>query len=188
MITPETPMSRLIALLLLCSLMASIFSLMDALFFQPYKTNNQEIANLTNRIAEYQKRTINLDQANSFAARLHRTVSSGQFTIQEHQESTAVAKLQAQLKKLIKTQKGSLLSSQIIRNSNNGTSKQLTLRVQSRLSPKGLRTVLHALETQEPYLYVEHLTIQPIPTNTQKKGLKKQELKVEFNVHGFMKG
>ncbi len=96
--------------------------------------------------------------------------------------------MQTVLKKLMRSKKATLLSSQIIPTPKDEVFKRLTIRMQMKVSPKNLQSILYILETHKPYLFVDNLSVQPLKPPRGSDTPIRQELNVEMDVFGYLKG
>gem|GEM_PF-4366174 len=188
MMETNTPLSKIVAVLLAPLTLVTAYELFDGFYVQRYLQNESEISRLENLTAQYQKRYINPEQLDKHLIRVKQKLATSLFFISDPKKSVATAKLQTKLKNLIRSKKGVLLSSQIIPvQQKNESFKSLTIRLQIRLSPQNLRSLLHQLERQKPYLFVGNLAIQPVKHARGADQPDRQDLTVELDVSGYLR-
>lgn len=98
----------------------------------------------------------------------------------------AAAELQDIAKSIIEGNGGRTLSTQAIANKEENGYRQIASKLQMSVNIQNLRKVLYALETKEPYLFVDGLIIrsQVSPGSKPAPGLE-PDLYVEFDVVGY---
>jgi general secretion pathway protein M len=108
-------------------------------------------------------------------------------------EALAAAEIQQILKDIIVTTDGEVLSTQLISNKKKDPIPQITLKVRLRSNLNSLVTILHKIETGNPYLFIEDLNIRSRRISrrrTAKDEVRKVPimLDVQFNVSGYIRG
>ena len=67
--------------------------------------------------------------------------------------------------------------------------RRATLRIQFGIDIKGLQKVLYQLETGQPYLFVDQLTVRQQRVRRRSKELEQEPvLDVSFEVFGYVRG
>lgn len=107
-------------------------------------------------------------------------------------ESLAAAEIQQIIKEIVVPAEGEILSTQIIPNKKNDPIPQITLKVRLRSNLRSLVTILHKIETGNPFLFVENLNIR---SRIIRRRVRNQEeaqvptiLDVQFDVSGYIRG
>lgn len=188
MMEKNTPLAKIVAVLLVVLTLVITYELFDGFYVQRYLQNKSEISRLEYLTVQYQKRNVNPEQLDEHLKRVKQKLSTSRFFITDPKKSVATAKLQTKLKNLILAKKGVLLSSQIIPvQQKKENFKPLTIRLQIRLSPQNLRSLLYQLERQKPYLFVDNLAIQPVKHARGTDQPERQDLTVELDVSGYLR-
>lgn len=103
----------------------------------------------------------------------------------------AAAELQRRVKQVIEQQGGTVVSSQVLGEKNEGGLRQIALRVTMRTGIGTFAQVLHTLEAQPPVLVFEniHIGARPGGATARWRGSGNlQEIDVRFDVLGFRRG
>lgn len=104
-------------------------------------------------------------------------------------EVLASAEIQAILKRVVEAQGGQVQSAQGLpaRSENAGT--RITVRVRARLGLEGLVRVLHELETGNPFLFLDNLSVRGQPALRARRGPRPEatELNLEVDVSGYLR-
>ena len=101
-----------------------------------------------------------------------------------------VAELQEQTRAIIDANGGKLSSIQTLPHKDDGLYRQVSVALQLTAPLSAIKTMLHALESAHPYLFIDNFSIRP-PHNVgaRPEFATEPELIVQFNVTGYaMKG
>jgi general secretion pathway protein M len=184
---------RLVAVLLL--LLA--VSLMAAAIFWPtwqlHQHYDAHIDDMTDHLGRY-RRIVALRPAIEEA-----TAEVGKRNGQKHYlkgdtPAVAGAELQSLVTRLVESNSGRLISSQVMpvaeesknKDAKLGGPKKIAINLQMNTSIVPLQMILHALETNEPYVFIDQLTVRA----TQNRNYKpvpgvQPEFSVQLTVHGY---
>lgn len=184
MITPGTSASKLIAVLLLLTTIAVLFSLVDSFYIQRLINNAQKIEQLERLNGDYKKRTTDLESLEGHFTAYQKVGSGIKLFLEDEKESVVIAKLQGKLKSYIQSSRAVLDSSQVIASSSKERFKPLTLRLHFKSSPQRFRAILYAIESQYPVLFVQNISIKPTTPDSPQSP---QELNVRMDVVGYLK-
>jgi general secretion pathway protein M len=98
----------------------------------------------------------------------------------------AGAELQDVARGVIEANNGKLLSSQLLAHKDDNGYRQVNATITMMASIQNLRQVLYAMETREPYLFVDNLTVRSqVPSNFKPQPGIEPELFVQFDVAGL---
>lgn len=119
------------------------------------------IASLTDRLARYRRVAA---QAPEYRAALDamRDKNGSSFFLKNKAPNLAGAELQELVRGAIEGNGGRITTSQNQSPKDEGRFKQITVNVQFFASTPNLQKILNALETQQPYLVVENITLRPL--------------------------
>jgi general secretion pathway protein M len=119
------------------------------------------IASLTDRLARYRRVAA---QAPEYRAALDamRDKNGSSFFLKNKAPNLAGAELQELVRGAIEGNGGRITTSQNQAPKDEGRFKQITVNVQFFASTPNLQKILNALETQQPYLVVENITLRPL--------------------------
>lgn len=99
----------------------------------------------------------------------------------------ASAELQDMVKLVTETNGGRVLSVQGIAHKDDGPYRQVAATFQLNANNPNLRRILHVLETQEPYLFIDNLTVRSIlpPGYRPQPGAVEPEVFIQMDVSGL---
>ncbi|MET0062626.1 MAG: type II secretion system protein GspM [Candidatus Thiodiazotropha endolucinida] len=113
--------------------------------------------------------------------------------LQSNTDSLANAELQRRIKKVVAAGQGEIVSTQTAQISREEILNKVAIRVRMRSALENLKQILHQLETQKPYLFIENISLRSrhIPRRRlpKTKQIEKQirMLDLEFLVVGYIK-
>ena len=96
----------------------------------------------------------------------------------------AAAELQQQIKGIVGTARGQLVSTQTLPVEESSPTSKITVRVRMRTDTDAMLKVLHSLESGKPLLFVENLTIRRYQRRRKQQG---NQLDVNFDLSGYMR-
>jgi general secretion pathway protein M len=95
----------------------------------------------------------------------------------------AGAELQDVVRGLIEANNGKLLSSQLLAHKDDSGYRQVNATITMMANIQNLRQVLYAMETREPYLFLDNLTIRSqVPSNFKPQPGVEPEMFIQFDV------
>jgi len=98
----------------------------------------------------------------------------------------AGAELQDVVRGVIETNNGKLLSSQLLAHKDDNGYRQVNATITMMANIQSLRQVLYAMETREPYLFLDNLTIRSqVPSNFKPQPGLEPEMFIQFDVAGL---
>lgn len=124
---------------------------------------------------------------------IKRSQQTDQRYLQSNTDSLANAELQRRIKQVVAAGQGEILSTQTVQISQEETLNRVAIRVRMKATLESLKMILHQIETQKPYLFIDditlrsrHLTRRRLPkTNEIAEALR--TLDVEFLLVGYIK-
>jgi len=115
-----------------------------------------------------------------------RAKDSKKFYLKGATPALASAELQDIAKSSIENNGGRILSTQAMANKDDGGYRQITATIQMSMTNQNLRRVLYALETREPYLFVDGLIVRAqVPPGFKPAPGVEPDLFVQFEVAGY---
>ncbi len=111
---------------------------------------------------------------------------SRKFFVKGASAALAGADLQDIVKSLIETNNGRLLSSQLLAHKDDSGVRQVNATIQMTASIQNLRQILHAMESREPYLFLDNLTVRAqVPSGFKPQAGFEPEMFIQFDVSGL---
>jgi general secretion pathway protein M len=158
-LTPRQSRTAAVALLIASIVLALGLLLLPVVLL--HKHYSDAISSLTDRLARYRKVAA---QAPEYRAALDaiRAKNGSSFFLKNKAPNLAGAELQELVRGAIEGNGGRITTSQNQSPKDEGRFKQITVNVQLFATTPNLQKILNALETQQPYLVVENITLRPL--------------------------
>ena len=158
-LTPRQSRTAAVALLIASIVLALGLLLLPVVLL--HKHYSDAISSLTDRLARYRKVAA---QAPEYRAALDaiREKNGSSFFLKNKAPNLAGAELQELVRAAIEGNGGRITTSQNQSPKDEGRFKQITVNVQLFATTPNLQKILNALETQQPYLVVENITLRPL--------------------------
>lgn len=153
--------SRALAIGLLVAAVALALGVLLLPVVMLHKHYSDAIESLTDRLERYRRVAA---QAPEYRAALEamREKNGRSFFLRNTAPNLAGAELQELVRAAIEANGGRITTSQNQAPKDDGRFKQITVNVQFFASTPNLQKILHAIETQQPYLVVENITMRPL--------------------------
>lgn len=153
--------SRALAIGLLVAAVALALGVLLLPVVMLHKHYSDAIESLTDRLERYRRVAA---QAPEYRAALEamREKNGRSFFLRNTAPNLAGAELQELVRAAIEANGGRITTSQNQAPKDEGRFKQITVNVQFFASTPNLQKILHAIETQQPYLVVENITMRPL--------------------------
>ena len=190
---------QLLALLILGVLIISIFTLVAAPIMSLNSHYQDSIDLLEKRLQILQRKVATGNQLRSRHDQLKSMLANNQQYLKSPSEALAAADLQGIIKRIAISNRLELQSTQTLPAKNEMDFTGITLKVRVRGKLANLVTVFHTLETGQPYLFIDNLSIRSRIQHSRKINFeaapqRQQELKVdlvemldvEFDLTGYM--
>lgn len=193
MLRPGSLLSRTLAVGMLGGVLLAAYGLVIAPVIAAYQEVSREIEELQQLLQGYRSLASQRPELGARLADLERQAAKVGGYLKGPSDALAAAELQEHARAVIEGARGSLRSTQILSvgaaNSKVVPVRRATLRIQLGIDIKGLQKVLYQLETGQPYLFVDQLTVQQ---QRIRRGSKEPEqepmLDVSFEVFGYVRG
>ena len=147
------------------------------------------------RIAEVQRQlqrfAIQAGQQDRLRADLRRLQASGaggRYYLNGTTAALAAADLQRVVKRVVTANKGNLTSTQVVP-TDDGEVRRVVLRVRMRGDINAVQRAFHALETGQPYLFLDNVKVRPWGGNRGRRRAAVQnatQLDVNFDLMGYL--
>ena len=113
-----------------------------------------------------------------------------QYFLKGPSATLAAAELQGMVTRIVDNHKGRLISSQILPAKDEGKSggpSKVTIAVNLNASTIPLQMILHTIETQEPYLFLDQLTVRANQGRSYRPAPgQNPEFAVQISLHGYL--
>ena len=185
-------LSRTLAILLLAVVVSSVWILLITPVMDQRASYKADIDRAQRLIAEFELRREKIGALKrEFAAlRSDRTRKTAYFTARNW--TLAAAKLQSRIKALTQAAGAGLTSSQVLTTEDNDSELQrVTVRAHMVGSIDAVRSVFHTLESGQPYVFLDKVTISARPSRRRnRRGTNVQDatglLTVRYEAYGFL--
>jgi hypothetical protein len=180
------PQSRAAAVALLVLAVLAVLALVFGPFVWLHLRYDRTIDEATDRLERYRRVAAQAPELRK-ALELIRTKDGRRFFLKNSAPNLAGAELQELVKGAIEANGGRITTSQNPTPRDDGQMKQIVANVQFFASTPSLAKILYAVETQQPVLVVENLTVRPLNAFRGFKPVAGQEpeLNVQFDVVGW---
>jgi hypothetical protein len=158
-LTPAQSRALAVALAVAALVLALVVLLLPVVLL--HKHYADAISSLTDRVERYRRVAA---QAPEYRAALEamREKNGRSFFLKNRAPNLAGAELQELVRAAIEGNGGRITTSQNPAPKDEGRFKHITVNVQFFATTPNLQKILHALETQQPYLLVENITLRPL--------------------------
>jgi general secretion pathway protein M len=185
-------LSRMLALGLLGGLLLAGYALVLAPVIAAYQEVGQEIEESQLLLQRYRSLASQRPELSARLADLERQAAKVGGYLKGSSDALAAAELQDHARAVIEGAGGSLRSTQILPAGAVDSKvpvRRATLRIQFGIDIKGLQKVLYQLETGQPYLFIDQLTVRQQRVRRRSKELDQEPvLDVSFEVFGYVRG
>lgn len=180
--------SRFLAILLLVAVVALLVGAIAWPTWWLHERYDTYLENYSDQLARY-RRVAALRPDIEAAISAVKGRDAGKYHLRGATPALAAAELQGLVTKIVETHKGRVVSSQALalpeETKESGPTKvAITLQMNASIIP--FQMILHALESGEPYLFIDQMTIRsPQQRNYKPVPGVQPEFSVQLNVHGF---
>jgi len=183
--------SRMLAVGLLAGMLLAGYGLVLAPVVAAYREVGQQIEAAQLLLQRYRSLASQRPELNARLAELERQAAQVGGYLKGSSDALAAAELQDHARAVIEAAGGSLRSTQILPASPVDSTvplRRAALRIQLGVDVEGLQKVLYRLETGQPFLFVDQLTVRQQRTR-RRSGDPDQEpvLDVSFEVYGYVR-
>ena len=183
--------SRALALALLGLLLLTGYTFVVAPVVAAYRDTGQAIQEAQDLLQRYRALAGERTQLSDELAELERRAAQAGGYLQGSTDALAAVELQDRVRRIIERAGGPLQSTQILpAGAIDATAsvRRAALRIQLEIAIKGLQNVLYELESGQPYLFVNELTVRQRRTR-RRAGAPEAEpvLDVSFEVFGYVR-
>lgn len=185
-------LSRLLAVGLLAGVLLAGYGLVLAPVIAAYQEVSRQIEESQLLLQRYRSLASQRPELSARLADLEQQAPKVGGYLKGPSDALAAAELQDHARAVIEGAGGSLRSTQILPVSaadSNVPMRRATLRIQLGIDITGLQKVLYQLETGQPYLFVDELTVRQQRMRRRSKEPEQEPvLDVSFEVFGYVRG
>ena len=185
-------LSRVLAVSLLGGVLLAGYGLVVAPVIAAYREVGQEIEESQLLLQRYRSLASQRPELSARLADLEQQAAKVGGYLKGSSDALAAAELQDHARAVIEGAGGNLRSTQILPAGAVDSKvpvRRAALRIQLGIDIKGLQKVLYELETGQPYLFVDQLTVRQQRMRQRSKELEQEPvLDVSFEVFGYVRG
>ena len=192
MLRPGSPLSRALAIVLLGVAVLLGHRLVVAPLLSAYQQGEQDIEDATALLQRYRSLAEQGPQLAERLAEQQERAAQADGYLEGPSDALAAAQLQDRVKSVVETAGGELRSTQILpAESLEGDLgfRRTTIRVQIAVGIEGLASTLYELETGQPYLLIDDVTVRQERVRRQRRGQPESEpiLDVNLELFGYLR-
>ncbi len=191
MLRRGAPASRLLALALLAGLLLAAYGLVVAPVVAAYRETGEAIQAAQDLLQRYRALAAERTQLTDRLAELEQRAAKTGGYLEGATDALAAVEIQDRVRRTIERAGGQLQSTQILPAAAveaTAPVRRAALRIQLAIRIKGLQTMLYELETGQPYLFIDELTIRQRRTGHGRTEIPEEPLlDVSFEVFGYIR-
>jgi general secretion pathway protein M len=186
--------SRILALLLFLMVLVLAVAAIALPALAMNRHYDQLISGMNNQLEVYQRVARHGEQYQMQYQQLQRSQRRDRRYLQSESESLATAELQRIAKQSISGNKGEILSTQVMRMTEEEGFNRVAVRIRMKSALDDMVKIFHALETRKPYLFVENVNVRSRNVKRRRKPSTKAIedaialLDIDFYLSGYMRG
>ena len=177
---------QLLALAILALVAVMIFTLLVAPLWAVNRHYLDTIDGLDKRLQILQRTASEGSGLRSQHEQLKRSLASNRHYLKSASEALAAANLQGIIKRVAGSKNMEVLSTQILPASEEAGFTRVALKVRMRGNMDSMVKVFHALETGQPYLFLDNVSISSHGRRIGKINVGQNLLNVDFELIGYM--
>jgi len=177
---------RVLALVLLLLAVAAVLAVVLLPVLLLHRHYDDALADLSQRLATYRRVAAQAPEYSKALATMKER-DARRFYLRNTAPNLAAAELQEQVRAAIEGNGGRISTSQNQSPRDDGRFKQIIVSVQFFATTPNLQKILNAIETQQPYLTVDNLTLRPLNAfrGFRPPPGKEPEINVQLDVSAF---
>lgn len=193
MLRPGSPLSRLLALALLAMAPVLIYLFVVAPVIAAYRDAGEAIAQAQRLLQSYRERAEQRPQLAQLLTEAEERAAGVTGYLAAVDDALAAAELQDRVKGVVETAGGALRSAQSLRVEpvdDVAGMRRAGLKVRFTAETDSLATILYELETGEPYLFVDALSVREPRRQRRRRDEPEQapQLDVVVDLYGYVRG
>lgn len=188
MIQLSPPMSRIVAIGLLCLVGAILYSVLVRPLVALYASQQQTMAEQRQLLDRYERyAAARADLAEQLEAlRSDRSAQEGY--LEGENETLVAAQLQNRIRSVVQSTGAKLSSTQVLQGTEESGFRRIGVRVTMACNVADLQKIFHQLEGGRPYLFLDNLDVsgEQARRRSGEVGVR-EDLNVSFDAYGFMR-
>ena len=176
---------RLLALAILTALITLIFMLTVAPLWAVNRHYQDTIEQLDRRLQILQRSAASGGELRSQHEQLKRSLVNNRQYLKSTSEAVAAANLQGIVTRIAQSKSMEVLSTQILPSTEEAGFTRVTLNVRMRGELADMVGLFHALESGQPYLFIDNLSIRSF-SQLRRGNQVGQQLNVDFDLSAYM--
>lgn len=190
---------RVAAVVLLVVVVFGIYSLVDGVLAERYRFYRDHVEELQDRLQRLDSMLATGPELETRIRQVRADSPVGRYTLKPAPPPIAATELQQQVKDVVESNGGNLVSTQILPVNVEGGFSKVTIRVQMSSDTEALEKVLYDLESHEPLLFIDNFQVRARPVRRPRRRLRGNakppspqapdtvQLTTRFELAGFMR-
>lgn len=176
---------RKAAIGLLVALIVAVIALVALPLWLAHRHYDEALEDIDRRLVRYE-RLAAARPALQQKLEAVRAIGSRKYFLKASAPSLSAAEIQERARQFVEGNGGRLISVQVAQPKDDGRFRQVTVTVQANANIAATRKILHALESGEPYLFVDSFTIRAqVPPGFKPAPGFEPEMFIQLDVSGF---
>lgn len=180
----------ILSVIILLLLLSVVVITLIAPWWQKMSFYDDQANDMAERIGRYQRLIDSKDELHAELAKFRQQQMKRGYFLKAGNRELAAAQLQKTVKELVTPAGGTLVSTQTIAQNNKDDQGKVVVRVRMKGDVDALTSVLHAIESGHPLMFVENLTVRSRKTVRGRRGARKTvyNLDVNFDLASYLLG
>ena len=190
---------RVAAVVLLVVVVVGVYSLIDGVLAARYRFYRDHVEELQGRLQRLNSLLATGPELETRIRQVRADSPVDLYTLKPAPPPIAATELQQQVKDVVESNGGNLVSTQILPVNVEGGFSKVTIRVQMTSDTEALEKVLYDLESHEPLLFIDNFQVRARPVRQPRRRLRGNarpppeapptvQLTTRFELAGFMRG
>ena len=190
---------RVAAVALLVMVGFGIYTLVDGVLLAKYRFYREHVEESQDRLQRLESMLATGPELEARIRQVRADSPIDLYTLKSAPPPIAATELQQQVKAVVESNGGNLVSTQILPVNVEGGFSKVTIRVQMTSDTDALQKVLYDLESHEPLLFIDNLQVRARPVRQPRRRLRGNakplpeapstvQLTTRFELAGFMRG
>lgn len=172
---PTGAQGRLLALAILLIPFALLFRFGVLPVWDAYQSGGNRIAQAREQLDRYQRLGSQVEMWRKYEQRLRDAGQFAPYLIDAPNAALAAASVQQRLKEVAGAHDGRILSTRVIKSSDqDGPFERITVGARLQLTLEGLQSLVHELETGQPYLFFDNISVMSRPARRGRRRARKE--------------
>ena len=189
---------RFISLLLLLAVLAGLYWLVNGVLIAKYRFYQTNVEQLQDRLQRFNALLATREDLEAQIQAIKQNQSDKAYYLSQTSPTLAASQLQQRVKQVVESNGGSLVSTQILPEANEGGFSQVAIRVQMSGDTNALQQVLYALESARPLLFIDNVRVRSRVIRQRQRNrtrdrrnpavvTEKVQLTLQFELGGYMR-